>query len=92
MSSEKKFPEIGHKVVGKVLSVKGTCSAGHKVGDEFNLSFYTPDGLCGGFYHDIFPSINVMQFGGKYPWSPQDELVLECPDRDNAVTLKIATS
>ncbi|MCP4669525.1 MAG: TIGR04076 family protein, partial [Deltaproteobacteria bacterium] len=36
-----------------------------------------------------FPNLNVMQFGGKYPWSSGDELVLECPDRDNAVTIKI---
>ena len=73
----------------EVLEVKGDCSAGHKKGDTFSVGCYDSGGLCGFFYHDIFPSINVMQFGGKYPWSPQDELVLECPDRDNAVTLKV---
>jgi hypothetical protein len=30
-----------------------------------------------------------MQFGGKYPWASADELVVECPDRGNAVTLKL---
>lgn len=73
----------------EVISVKGECSAGHKVGDKFQLSCWDSDGLCGFFYHDIFPSLNVMQFKGKYPWSSGDELTLECPDRENAVTLCI---
>jgi len=73
----------------EVLDVKGECSAGHRKGDVLTISCYDSGGLCGFFYHDIFPSLSVMQFGGKYPWSSQDELVLECPDRDNAVTLKI---
>jgi len=73
----------------EVLEVKGTCTAGHKKGDRFQLSCYDSGGLCGFFYHDIFPSLSVMQFGGKYPWSPADELVLECPDRHNSVTLRV---
>jgi uncharacterized repeat protein (TIGR04076 family) len=33
----KKFPKVGYEVKGRVLSVKGFCSAGHKEGDEFDL-------------------------------------------------------
>ncbi len=73
----------------EVLSAKGECSAGHKVGETFEISCWDTGGLCGFFYHDIFPSLNVMQFGGRYPWGSADEMVLECPDRDNAVTLRI---
>lgn len=73
----------------EVLEVKGECSAGHRKGDAFELNCYDSGGLCGFFYHDIFPSLSVMQFGGKYPWASQDELVLECPDKQNAVTLKV---
>jgi len=73
----------------EVLDVKGECHAGHKKGDVLSISCYDSGGLCGFFYHDIFPSLSVMQFGGKYPWASQDELVLECPDRGNAVTLKV---
>ena len=73
----------------EVLSVKGECSAGHKKGDTLSLGCYDSGGLCGFFYHDIFPSLSVMQFGGKYPWASQDELIVECSDRTNAVTLKI---
>jgi len=73
----------------EVISVKGECGAGHKIGDGLELSCWDSGGLCGFFYHDIFPSLSVMQFGGKYPWSSGDQLTLECPDRENAVTLRL---
>ena len=73
----------------EVLSVKGHCSAGHRQGDRFSIGCYDSGGLCGFFYHDIFPTLSVMQFGGRYPWASGDEMVVECPDRENAVTLRI---
>jgi uncharacterized repeat protein (TIGR04076 family) len=54
-----------------------------------SISCYDSGGLCGFFYHDLFPSLNVMQFGGAYPWSSADGFMLECPDRGNAVTIKL---
>ncbi|MFP4037263.1 MAG: hypothetical protein ACLFUE_07065, partial [Desulfobacteraceae bacterium] len=53
----------------EILDVKGECSAGHKKGDVLFLNCYDSGGLCGFFYHDVFPNLNVMQFGGKYPWA-----------------------
>jgi uncharacterized repeat protein (TIGR04076 family) len=76
-------------LTAEVVSVKGECSAGHKVGDKLELTCWDCGGLCGFFYHDIFPNLSVMQFGGSYPWSSGDELTLECPDRENVVTLRI---
>jgi len=73
----------------EILDVRGECSAGHRKGDTLTVSCYDSGGLCGFFYHDIFPSLSVMQFGGKYPWAPQDKFVIECVDKKNAVTLKI---
>jgi uncharacterized repeat protein (TIGR04076 family) len=73
----------------EIISVKGDCSAGHKAGDTFKIGCWDTGGLCGFFYHDIFPNLSVMQFGGKYPWGSADELTLECPDRSNLVTIKI---
>ncbi|MEW6263123.1 MAG: TIGR04076 family protein [Thermodesulfobacteriota bacterium] len=75
-------------LVAEVVSMKGECSAGHKVGDRILLGCWDTGGLCGFFYHDIFPSLSVLQFGGRYPWS-EEEVVLECPDRQVAVTLKV---
>ena len=76
-------------LMAEITGVKGGCSAGHKIGDSFQISCWDTGGLCGFFYHDIFPNISVMQFEGRYPWSSGDELILECPDRENIVTLRV---
>ena len=77
------------RLTAEVLSVKGHCSAGHKVGDILKLGCWDTGGLCGFFYHDIFPNISVIQFGGKYPWEGEDGLTLECPDKFNLVTIQL---
>lgn len=81
--------QIGHRVIGTVKSVKGSCSWGHKAGDRLELSGHNTGGLCGFFYHDIFPSIILLQFGGQYPWGDADRVDLECTDRFNAVTIEL---
>jgi zinc transport system permease protein len=45
--------------------------------------------LIGFFYHDIFPALQTFQFGGSLPWWRGDAVELECPDRRNAVTLRL---
>lgn len=82
-------PEGMKALNAEIISVKGECGAGHKVGDKLQIGCWDTGGLCGFFYHDIFPNVNVMQFGGNYPWDSADELTLECPDRAKAVTIRI---
>ncbi len=81
--------QIGYKVIGTVKSMKGTCGWGHKVGDRIELSGHNTGGLCGFFYHDIFPDIIMLQFGGQYPWGDPDVMTVECRDRRNLVTLEL---
>jgi uncharacterized repeat protein (TIGR04076 family) len=88
----KKSPKLGYKVIGTIKGVKGTCSAGHKTGDEIELSGYDSGGLCGFFYHNIFPYIIMLQFGGSFPsdWGGDPDIVeLECVDKINAVTIEL---
>lgn len=82
---------IGYRIVGKILGVKGECYAGHQVGDELELSGISSGGLCGFFYHDIFPYIVMLQFGGSFPmkWGDPDLVELECIDRQNAVKIEL---
>ncbi|MHA2398221.1 MAG: TIGR04076 family protein [Promethearchaeota archaeon] len=83
---------VGFRVVGTIKEIKGTCSAGHKEGDKIDLSGHSAGGLCGFFYHDIFPYIIMLQFGGGYPkgWTKdQDTVELECMDRFNAVKIEL---
>ncbi len=81
--------QVGFKIIGTVTSVKGNCGWGHKVGDKMELSVHNTGGLCGIFYHDIFPTITMLQFGGQWPWGDPEKLVAECADRRNAVTLEL---
>lgn len=82
-------PEGDQRFTAEVVEAKGHCGAGHKQGDKFELSCYDCGGLCGFFYHDIFPGLSVMAFGGQYPWNPPDEATFLCPDPVNQVTLKV---
>ncbi|MBI2166272.1 MAG: TIGR04076 family protein [Chloroflexi bacterium] len=83
-------PRVGNKVIGEITSLKGTCGFGHKAGDKFEISCHDTAGLCGFFYHDIFPNLQMLQFGGSTPWGENKDVVeLECPDRFNSVKIKL---
>jgi uncharacterized repeat protein (TIGR04076 family) len=85
------------KVVLKIVSVKGTCAAGHKVGQEFDLSKeimvgYTEDGkaLCPSAYYAAFPSWRVLRFGGEFPWEENKDLAhVACPDHANPLVMEL---
>jgi uncharacterized repeat protein (TIGR04076 family) len=86
---EEKF-HVGHRVIATIKSVKGTCNWKHKAGDSFEISAHDTAGLCGFFYHDIFPYILMLQFGGGFEeWGQPDSLEAECGDRLNAVTIEL---
>lgn len=82
-------PGIGYRIVGTVASVAGQCSAGHKEGESFEISCHNPAGLCGFFYHRIFPTLQTFQFGGSMPWWQGDTIQVQCPDTHNLVTLQL---
>jgi uncharacterized repeat protein (TIGR04076 family) len=84
-----KDPGIGYRVIATILSVKGECSAGHRPGDTFEISCHDPAGLCGYFYHDIFPTLSTFQFGGTMPWWQGDTIETGCPDGDNLVRMSL---
>ncbi len=84
--------KIGYRIVGTIKDVKGHCNADHKKGDKLELSGHNTGGLCGFFYHGIFPNIMMLQFGGSYPASwveNPDVMELECPDRTNIVKIEL---
>lgn len=81
--------QVGYRVTGTIKSVKGHCHAGHKAGQKVELDCHNTGGLCGFFYHDIFPTLTLLQFGGQYPWGDPDRVKLECPDRENVVTIEL---
>ena len=85
------------KVILKIVSVKGTCAAGHYVGQEFDLSkdFFLglsgdPRAICPSAFHAIFPSWRVLRHGGGYPWEEdRDKTTVACPDPFNPVLMEL---
>jgi uncharacterized repeat protein (TIGR04076 family) len=84
-----KDPGIGYRVTSTVVETKGSCSAGHRPGDTFELSCHNPAGLCGFFYHSIFPELQTFQFGGSLHWWNGDRIEGQCPDVANVDTLEL---
>jgi uncharacterized repeat protein (TIGR04076 family) len=79
-----------YRVVARVMSRKGTCAAGHKMGDEFALGDCTPADMCSWAFYTIFPFATVLQFGGSFPWEDsQGKAVVACPDSQNPVVFEL---
>jgi uncharacterized repeat protein (TIGR04076 family) len=79
-----------YKVVARVMSQKGTCALGHKVGDRFVIENYTPAGMCSWAFYTIFPFATVLQFGGSFPWEDNEgKAVVACPDSENPVVFEL---
>jgi len=79
-----------YKVRVRVVSQKGTCEAGHKVGDEWLVDYKTPEGLCIFAFSSLLPGIMALMFGGSFPWeSDPDATTAACPDADNPVVFEL---
>jgi uncharacterized repeat protein (TIGR04076 family) len=73
-----------------VVSQKGTCGAGHKVGDKWTVGGVTPGGFCNAAYHVIYPDLRTLRFGGILPWTKdQDICQLACADHENPVVFEL---
>ncbi|HIE43743.1 MAG TPA: TIGR04076 family protein [Candidatus Omnitrophica bacterium] len=88
--------KLVYKLVGKIISIKGECHAGHKVGEEIDLTLFDGDkvrrriDLCPFFLDKLFPYLCTLQFGGQFPWQSELELFVDsCPDEENKVTIRI---
>ena len=74
----------------KVVSQKGKCGAGHKKGDKWVISHHTPGGICLSAYEHMESSINVLKYGGTYPWQEKPDINMAiCPDPGNPVVFQL---
>jgi uncharacterized repeat protein (TIGR04076 family) len=74
----------------KVVSQKGTCEAGHKVGDEFKCIGLTPGGVCLSAFDALMPTLWALMFGAEFPWSQdKDRAEVACPDAQNPVVFEL---
>lgn len=74
----------------RVISQKGTCEAGHKVGDEYDCIGLTPGGVCMFAFNALMPFVMPMMFGGTFPWTENpDRAEAVCPDAENPVVFEM---
>lgn len=79
-----------YKVSLKVISQKGTCALEHKVGDQWVTEGKTPEGICLSAFDALFPSLQVLRFGGSFPWEKNpDVTTVACPDAINPVVFEL---
>jgi uncharacterized repeat protein (TIGR04076 family) len=79
-----------YEVEVSVVSQKGVCGAGHKVGDKWTIGNTTPGGICLSVYPIIEGSIEVLKYGGAYPWSQDPDVCISvCPDPANPVVFEL---
>ncbi|MBL0731300.1 MAG: TIGR04076 family protein [Desulfosarcina sp.] len=84
------YPQIGNKVVAKVIETKGSCTIGMKVGDEFDVSLHKCGDFCGYFFHNIIGWIKILQFGGTFPMGDDPDVqVWTCPNSKNRVKVEL---
>lgn len=77
-------------VIARVVSQKGICSAGCKVGDEFVVGQETPAGMCPWAFYTLFPFATVLQFGASFPWEKdKTKTTVACPDPTNPVVFEL---
>ena len=81
------------KLVGKIVKVEGECTAGHHVGEDFDLTLHAAEGktprtpsVCGFLYYAIFPYLTTLQFEGIFPWEKdKDRMRVGCPDNQKVI-------
>jgi uncharacterized repeat protein (TIGR04076 family) len=74
-----------------VVSQKGHCEKGHKVGDEWVFKDgRTCSGICIAAFLAFAADLRVLRHGGVYPWaSNKDSFEVACTDGKNPVIFEL---
>jgi uncharacterized repeat protein (TIGR04076 family) len=83
---------MANTVTAKVISQKGSCGIGHKVGDEI---VFTEDGvkgkICIHALYSFLPKVFAMMYDSQFPWlEDPDVSTSACPDAYNPVVFEIS--
>jgi uncharacterized repeat protein (TIGR04076 family) len=77
-----------------LLEAKGTCAAGHSVGDVFLVPGETEQfqcsGLCIHALSSMLPKLVAMRYGANLPWLKDPDVATHlCPDAANPHTFQL---
>ncbi len=79
-------------VEAKVISQKGTCVLGHKIGDKIIFTETGVKGkICIHALYSMLPAVFAMMFEAQFPWlEDPDKKTHVCPDAFNPVVFEIS--
>lgn len=81
-----KKPKIKITVTDQLGSCK--CHRGHAVGDVFDYDSERGK-ICPMALHVLFPSADILRYGGTPPKSKNGDILLCCPDVDVLTVFKL---
>jgi uncharacterized repeat protein (TIGR04076 family) len=75
----------------KVISQKGTCGLGHKIGDRVKITESGIEGkICIHALYSMLPAVFAMMFEAQFPWlKDPDKKTHACPDAYNPIVFEI---
>jgi len=78
-------------VTVKVISVKGSCGFGHKIGDTTIISESGVEGrICIHALYSMFPAAFAMLYDAKFPWLQNPDMKTHpCTDAANPVVFEL---
>ncbi len=79
-------------VEAKVITQKGSCALGHKVGDVVKFTEYGVEGqICIHALYSMLPAVFAMLFDARFPWLDNADVKTHaCPDAHNPVVFEIS--
>ena len=85
---------MGKKVIcvkAKVISQKGTCDLGHKVGDTVTFTESGVEGkICIHALYSMLPAVFAMMYESRFSWlKDPDAKTHACPDAYNPLVFEI---
>lgn len=79
-----------YEITATVIEQKGTCVAGHKVGDTFDLNTIWAPKICRPLLNALASQAMVLKYGGDMPWlKDKDTARISCPDPENPLVVEI---
>lgn len=83
----------GYEVEIKVKEIlgKGVCALGIEPGDKWIArDDKVPNNICSWAFSIIFPMLQVLRYGGEFPWEEnKDKTTLCCIDPANPVVFEL---
>lgn len=78
-------------VTAKVISQKGTCALGHKIGHKVKFTESGVEGkICIHALYSMLPGVFAMMYESRFPWlKDPDKKTHACPDAYNPVVFEI---